>query len=287
MRAVAKRCCLARRGAAFFLGDVGHLMLSGEVAFEDLHEVVRETEEVRLHLLRDGGTGPGAFGTEFIFEFVEHFFDVPAAQVEEGDHAGGQRKFAGEELIFLPGRRVRVADPPKADLVDRRDEFISGDAVVVAVGAVEGVFAGERQVHFFLGEGDKVDAAALFPFLPLGVVDAGAVVGVEDFTTGGGVLAQSVLIEAFEGVHIVFLFALRVREVGERLGAQVEGEEVADGAFRTVDRHRVDGGPVPVTVGGVEIEVTQAVEVGEGIVGEQLGDTGTGLAAELQTAGAF
>ncbi|MCX6941722.1 MAG: hypothetical protein NTX09_13460 [Verrucomicrobia bacterium] len=44
---------------------------------------------------------------------------------------------------------------------------------------------------------------------------------------------------------------------------------------------------MPVTVGGVEHEVTQAVEVGEGIVGEQLGNTGTGLLAEPQTAGAF
>lgn len=54
-------------------------------------------------------------------------------------------------------------------------------------------------------------------------------------------------------------------------GSQIEGEEVADRAFRAVERRGVDGGPVPVTVGGVELEVTQAVEVGEGIVGEQLG----------------
>ncbi len=88
-------------------------------------------------------------------------------------------------------------------------------------------------------------------------------------------------------MHVVFLFALRVCQVGERLGAQVEGEEVTDRAFRAVDRIGVDGGSVPVAVGGVEIKIPQGVEVGEGIIREQRGDARTRLFAKLQPAGAI
>ncbi len=100
-------------------------------------------------------------------------------------------------------------------------------------------------------------------------------------------MAQRVSIEAFEGVHVVFLFTLRVCQVGERLGAQVEGEEVADRAFRAVDRGGVNGRPVSVAVGGVEIKIPQAVQVGEGIISEQRGDARTRLLAKLQPAGAI
>jgi len=86
---------------------------------------------------------------------------------------------------------------------------------------------------------------------------------------------------------LVFLFALRGRQVGERLGAQVEGEEVADRAFRAVDRISVDGGPVPGAVGGVEIEATPTAELSEAIIGEQLSDAGAALLAEHQAAGTF
>ena len=61
---------------------------------------------------------------------------------------------------------------------------------------------------------------------------------------------------------------------------------MADRAFRPVDRIGVDGSPVPGAVGGVEIEVTQTVELGEGIIGGQLSDAGTGCLVKLQAAGA-
>ena len=80
---------------------------------------------------------------------------------------------------------MRIPDPPQADPFDGRDEFVGGEANVVGIGAIDRILAGERQSHFFLGEGNEVDAAALFPFLPLDSADAGAVVGVEDFATGG------------------------------------------------------------------------------------------------------
>ena len=120
--------------AAFFFRDVGDQMLGGEVAFEELDQIVGETEEMRLHLLGAGGIGPGALGTEFIFEFVEDFFEIPPAQVEEDDHAGGQCKFAGEALKILPDGRMRVADPPQGNPFGGRDQFVGGDADVVGVG---------------------------------------------------------------------------------------------------------------------------------------------------------
>ncbi len=121
----------------------------------------------------------------------------------------------------------------------------------------------------------------------MGLVDAGAVAGGQDFAAGGGVLAPRVPIKAFEGVPVVFLFALRVRQVGARLGAPVEGEEVADRAFRPVDRIRVDGCPVPGAVGGVEIEVTQTVEGGEGILAGQVSGRGHWLAGRASGGGRF
>ena len=121
----------------------------------------------------------------------------------------------------------------------------------------------------------------------MGLVDAGAVAGGQDFAAGGGVLAPRVPIKAFEGVPVVFLFALRVRQVGARLGAPVEGEEVADRAFRPVDRIRVDGCPVPRAVGGVEIEVTQTVEGGEGIIAGQVSGRGHWLAGRASGGGHF
>lgn len=56
--------------------------------------------------------------------------------------------------------------------------------------------------------------------------------------------------------------------MAEGLGAQVQGEDVAGRAFGPVERDGVRGGPVPVAVGRVEIEIAQAREVSEGIVGE-------------------
>ncbi len=44
---------------------------------------------------------------------------------------------------------------------------------------------------------------------------------------------------------------------------------------------------MPVAVGGVELKIPQAVQVGEGIIGEQRGDARTRLLAKLQPAGAI
>ncbi len=151
-------------GAAFFFGDVADLMLHGQVAFKELYQIVGEAEEVRLRLLGDGIVGPSALGTEFVFEFVVNFFPIPAVQVAEGDYDGGLRKFAGVEFMPFLGGGVRVTDPLQGDPLADREEFVSGDAGVIAVGAVDQIFAGDSQVHLFLGQGDEVDAAALFPF---------------------------------------------------------------------------------------------------------------------------
>ena len=88
-------------------------MRCGQVAFDELDQIVREAEEVRLHLLGDGGVAPSALGPEFVFEFVERFFQIRAAQVEKRDQAGRQRKLAGQELMLHAGGGVRVTDPPQ------------------------------------------------------------------------------------------------------------------------------------------------------------------------------
>ena len=145
----------------------------------------------------------------------------------------------------------------------------------------------ERQVHLFLRQGNEINAAALFPFLPLGIVDGGAVVGVDDLATDGGVVAQRGQIETLEGMHVVLLFALSVREVVERLRAHIPGEEMTDRAFAALERHVVHGGSVPVPVGGVEVKASQALQMRERIVDQQSRDLGAGLLAKRQTTLAF
>ena len=125
-RAAGRRRSLLRgqpARAAFLFGDVAELMRGGQVAFKQLDQVVRETKQVRLHLLGHGGARPSAFSAESVFEFVEDFFEIPAPQVEECDHAGRQGKFAGEELIFFAGGGMGRADPPQGDAGDGRDEL--------------------------------------------------------------------------------------------------------------------------------------------------------------------
>ena len=53
----------------------------GEVALEELHQIVREAEQVRLHGFRGRGTGPSLFRPELVFEFVKDLFQIPAAKV--------------------------------------------------------------------------------------------------------------------------------------------------------------------------------------------------------------
>jgi len=82
-------------------------------------------------------------------------------------------------------------------------------------------------------------------------------------------------------------FALGVGEVLESLRAQVEGEEVAGRALAPIDRRVMHGGPVPVSVGGVEVKIPETLQMREGIVDEQSGDVAAGLLAERQTSFAF
>ena len=114
--------------APFLLGLVADVVLVGEVAFEELHQIVGEAKKVRRHLFRGGGTGPGALGPEFVFVFVEDFFQIPAAQIQEGDHPGRQRQLAGEKLVDLAGGGVRVADAPQDNALAGLDDFIRRDA---------------------------------------------------------------------------------------------------------------------------------------------------------------
>lgn len=55
-------------------------------------------------------------------------------------------------------------------------------------------------------------------------------------------------------------------EVLESLRAQVEGEEVAGRALAPIDRRVMHGGPVPVSVGGVEVKIPETLQMREGIV---------------------
>ena len=274
-------------GAPLLLGLVADVVLVGEVAFEELNQIVGEAKKVRLHLFRGGGTGPGALGSEFVFEFVEDFFQIPAAEIQKGDHPGGQSQLTGKKLVDLPGGGVRVADPPQSDAFAGLDDFIGRDAGGVGVLGIEGERAEHRQVHLGFGQGDEIDTAALLPFLPLGIVNRSAVVGVDHFAAGRGVLAQGSQREPLKCVHVVLFFPLSVREVVERLRAQIESEEVAGGAFAPVDRRVMHGGPVPVAIGGVEVKIPETLQMREGIVDQQSGDVGAGLLAERQTTLAF
>ena len=219
-------------GAALFFRDVGDMMVRGEVAFEELDQDVGETAEVRRPLLRDRGVGPGPLGPDFVFEFVKLFSIFRRRRRRKAMTSGGSvnslvRNSSSTSVAGCVWRMRRRTIPAVV--------ATSSAAVIpmwLGLGPVDGVFARHRQVHFFLGQGDEVDAAALFPFLPMGVLDAGAIVDGEDFATGGGVMAQRVAIKAPSAApRVVFLFALGEGQVGERLDLPVESEAVADRAL--------------------------------------------------------
>ena len=59
-----------------------------EVALEELDQVEGQAEQMSLHALGRGGTGPSVVFTEFVFELVEGFLQVPAPPLDEADQSG-------------------------------------------------------------------------------------------------------------------------------------------------------------------------------------------------------
>ena len=87
--------------------DIAHAVHAGELAFAENHQVVRQTQEVRLHGLGVGRTRPGLGFAQLVFEFVKGLFDLPAQPVEMGEHAGWQRVLAAEEAELFAAQRIQ------------------------------------------------------------------------------------------------------------------------------------------------------------------------------------
>jgi len=60
----------------------------GKGGFVTHHEIVHETKKNGLGGLGGDVAGRGFFFVEFIFELIEHFFQIPAPAVEQDDEAG-------------------------------------------------------------------------------------------------------------------------------------------------------------------------------------------------------
>lgn len=88
----------------FVFGFVSHTAILVDWLFQEGDEVVSEAGEAGLLGFGGGTTGPDFGFDEFVFEFVEFFFDVPTGFVEQGDeagrNAGGQ---IGEIVINIIG----------------------------------------------------------------------------------------------------------------------------------------------------------------------------------------
>ena len=88
-------------------------------------------------------------------------------------------------------------------------------------------------------------------------IDTGLVPNVEDHAAFGGVLTKRLDIESLQDVHIVFLLPDADSEGTQRVPAQIQSIEMTDSPLGPADGSIVCGGPVPVAIPGIEIEICQ------------------------------
>lgn len=201
---------------------------------------------------------------------VEDLLDVPAHPIEQGDAAGSRR----------------------ADLLVALRPAVDG------IGAIPGKIEAADDREVLLGAADEVDAVAVLEFVPEPEVDARGIPDEDGFLPEGYPFADDGRAGALDGAHVVLLAAVdRVAkgEMAQRVAAQVEQVEVADGVVGFLALVRALGRVVagmsdPVSVAGEDFEAGEVVDAGERIRQQGarvLEEPRGGVAAEAQAALAF
>jgi len=73
------------------------------------HQVVRHAQEVGLHGLGIGRTGPCLGLAQLVLEFVKGLLDFPSQAVEVRDDSGRQRALIRQEAELLAAQRAAIA----------------------------------------------------------------------------------------------------------------------------------------------------------------------------------
>ena len=76
-------------------------MDAGQLRLAEDHEVVRQTQEVRLHGFGVGRARPSLGLPQLVLQFVKGLFDLPAQPVKMRDDARRQGAFAGQKAKRL------------------------------------------------------------------------------------------------------------------------------------------------------------------------------------------
>ena len=129
------------------------------------------------------------------------------------------------------------------------------------------------QGHVFFLQADKIDARGMFQVVPESEVDARLVPDVEDLASTGSPLAEDFGTQTFKGVDIVLLPAFPHRQMTEGTATQIQGVEVSGGVGLLLNARIMRGGPMPVTIAGVDIEMSQ-LGIALQFIGQELGEMG-------------
>lgn len=233
------------------------------------------------------------------FEFVEDLLDVPAHPVEQGDDAGPQGDLVCEELVGLAAVGIGVGDAAQHDSVGGgADLFVALHPAVGRIGAIPAEVAAADDREVLLGAADEVDVVSVFEVVSEPEVDPRRIPDEDGLLPDGDPFADTGRAGALHGAHVVLLAAVDLvakGEMAQRVAAQVEQVEVADGvvgllalvgAFERVVAGMFD----PVSVAGEDFEVGEVADAVEGI-GQQgarvLEESRGGVAAKAQAALAF
>lgn len=232
-----------------------------------LGQVVSQHNEGRLHPFGFVTHGPCFGFIKFVFDVIEALFDPPSHEVKLRDEAGRNRRAeVGQEGHFFAGFRDDVGDPPDHSPGAVADEFVGHDSRVEGVFTVVRLGQGMFQLHVFLHAGEKINAAVVFPAVPLLKVDAGPIPDVEDFLAFFRALSEGFDVEFFEHSHVIGLFVGSVAaesKVGEKSVPEVEGVKVSDGVFDPgLVAFVVRAGGVEMTVASIKMEVFQGLGQG-------------------------
>ena len=263
--------------------------LFAQLLLDELQQIHRQADELRLHALGRGAAGPGFLLPEFVLYLIETFLNIPAHLVELGDDAGRHAALqqVGQILVGDAGEHVEECHTPQQQAASgAADEFIPEHACIDRVCVIKGQIATLDERHVRLATREHVDAAALLPLVPLGEVDASPVPDIEDFATLPGTLPQRVDGLALESADIVFPFARELvvdGEVAQGAVAQVARVEMADGVLAALAVSRIMRGmSVVVTITGVDVEACEAGEGGQ-CIGQHQASAGAEPGVEFGT----
>ena len=232
-----------------------------------------EADEGGLHGFRGRAAGPRFLLVQFVFDFIIGFLNIPPHLVESCDHSRWNRPLIGQKIEDFPAARAAIPDVADHDPADPH-------LAVKEDSGIDRILRLKRKVAAFDDAGvafhscQKIDAVP-FELAPEEVVDAGGIVNVEALAAFGGSLTPLLYREALEGAHFVLLAARDLvshGEMGQTMGAQIEGVEVAGGEFGIPGpaglaglREVMRGGGMGVTVRSVQIEAVKATVGGKGI----------------------